>query len=132
METKDDVSRIVSPKLRGKGRPPKSDLQAVKNRTKNKVGRPVGDAGRLQEFKERLLATGGTRILDKMIQIALDDEHPGQMAAIKLAMDRILPASVFDTAKSGGSMPQISINISSLHSPTIETIEDVSDIEVKD
>lgn len=132
MEVKDDVSRIVSPKLRGKGRPPKSDLQAVKNRTKNKVGRPVGDAGRLQEFKERLLATGGTRILDKMIQIALDDEHPGQMAAIKLAMDRILPASVFDTAKSGGSMPQISINISSLHSPTIETVEDVSDVEIKD
>lgn len=130
-ETKETVS-IVSPKLRGKGRPPKSDLQAVKNRTKNKVGRPVGDAGRLQEFKERLLATGGTRILDKMIQIALDDEHPGQMAAIKLAMDRILPASVFDTAKSGGSMPQISINISSLHSPTIETVEDVSDVEVKD
>ena len=131
MEVKDE-SVVLTPKLRGKGRPPKSDLQAVKNRTKNKVGRPVGDAGRLQEFKERLLATGGTRILDKMIQIALDDEHPGQMAAIKLAMDRILPASVFDTAKSGGSMPQISINISSLHSPTIETIEDVSDIEVKD
>lgn len=122
----------IKPKLRGKGRPPKSDLQAVKNRTKNKVGRPVGDAGRLQEFKERLLATGGTRILDKMIQIALDDEHPGQMAAIKLAMDRILPASVFDTAKSGGNMPQISINISSLHSPTIETVDDVSDVEVKD
>ena len=132
-ETKqDDVSMVMSPKLRGKGRPPKTDLQAVKNRTKNKVGRPVGDAGRLQEFKERLLATGGTRILDKMIQIALDDGHPGQMAAIKLAMDRILPASVFDTAKSGGSMPQISINISSLHSPTVETIEDVSDVEVKD
>jgi len=131
METKDDVSRIVSPKLRGKGRPPKSDLQAVKNRTKNKVGRPVGDAGRLQEFKERLLATGGTRILDKMIQIALDDEHPGQMAAIKLAMDRILPASVFDTAKSGGSMPSISINISGLNSPTLETVEDITDIDTQ-
>jgi hypothetical protein len=121
----------IKPKLRGKGRPPKSDLQAVKNRTKNKVGRPVGDAGRLQEFKERLLATGGTRILDKMIQIALDDEHPGQMAAIKLAMDRILPASVFDTAKSGGSMPQISINISGLNSPVIETLEDVTDIDTQ-
>jgi len=132
MTEESNTVSVVSPKLRGKGRPPKSDLQAVKNRTKNKVGRPVGDAGRLQEFKERLLATGGTRILDKMIQIALDDEHPGQMAAIKLAMDRILPASVFDTAKSGGSMPQISINISSLHSPTIETVEDVSDVEVKD
>jgi len=132
MEVKDnDVSMVMSPKLRGKGRPPKTDLQAVKNRTKNKVGRPVGDAGRLQEFKERLLATGGTRILDKMIQIALDDGHPGQMAAIKLAMDRILPASVFDTAKSGGSMPQISINISGLTSPTLETVEDITDIDTQ-
>jgi hypothetical protein len=127
MEIKDKAN-VVSPKLRGKGRPPKSDLQAVKNRTKNKVGRPVGDAGRLQEFKERLLATGGTRILDKMIQIALDDEHPGQMAAIKLAMDRILPASVFDTAKSGGSMPQISINISGLNSPVVSTNDEVIDV----
>lgn len=126
VETVNDLS--IKPKLRGKGRPPKSDLQAVKNRTKNKVGRPVGDAGRLQEFKERLLATGGTRILDKMIQIALDDEHPGQMAAIKLAMDRILPASVFDTAKSGGSMPQISINISGLNTPTVSTSDDVIDV----
>lgn len=122
----------IKPKLRGKGRPPKSDLQAVKNRTKNKVGRPVGDAGRLQEFKERLLATGGTRILDKMIQIALDDEHPGQMAAIKLAMDRILPASVFDTAKSGGNMPQISINISGLNSPVVSTNDEVIDVETTD
>lgn len=128
-ETSSDLS--IKPKIRGKGRPPKSDLQAVKNRTKNKVGRPVGDAGRLQEFKERLLATGGTRILDKMIQIALDDEHPGQMAAIKLAMDRILPASVFDTAKSGGNMPQISINISGLTSPTLETVEDITDIDTQ-
>ena len=134
METKptgvkqDTDVQIMSPKLRGKGRPPKTDLQAVKNRTKNKVGRPVGDAGRLQEFKERLLATGGTRILDKMIQIALDDEHPGQMAAIKLAMDRILPASVFDTAKSGGSMPQISINISGLNNPVVSTNDDVIDV----
>lgn len=133
METKEDtVSVSMSPKLRGKGRPPKTDLQAVKNRTKNKVGRPVGDAGRLQEFKERLLATGGTRILDKMIQIALDDEHPGQMAAIKLAMDRILPASVFDTAKSGGSMPQISINISGLNSPMVSTNDEVIDVETTD
>ena len=133
METKQDTDvQIMSPKLRGKGRPPKTDLQAVKNRTKNKVGRPVGDAGRLQEFKERLLATGGTRILDKMIQIALDDEHPGQMAAIKLAMDRILPASVFDAAKSGGSMPQISINISGLNNPVVSTNDQSLDEDVID
>ena len=111
--------KIIVPKKRGKGRPPKADLLAVKERTKGKVGRPKGDAGRIQEFKERLLATGGTRILDKMISIALDDEHPGQMAAIKLAVDRILPMSVFDAAKQGGQTPQVTINISGINEPQI-------------
>lgn len=110
---------VVVPKKRGKGRPPKSDLEAVKNRTKGKVGRPKGDAGRLQEFKERLLATGGSRILDTMIRIALDDNHPGQMAAIKLAVDRILPMSAFDAAKNGGSAPQVTINISGINEPKV-------------
>lgn len=129
----EETSLPVVPKTRGRGRPPKADLQAVKDRTKNKVGRPKGDAGRLQEFKERLLATGGTRILDKMIQIALDDNHPGQMAAIKLAMDRILPASVFDSAKSGGGTPQINISISALGAPqSVETAVDVTDVEVRE
>ena len=123
-----DVTPIV-PKVRGKGRPPKADLQAVKDRTKGKLGRPVGDTGRLMEFKERLLATGGTRILDKMIAIALNDEHPGQMAAIKMSIDRLLPLSAFDASKnSNGSMPQISINITGLSSPSIQTLDDVSDI----
>jgi len=119
----------LEPKIRGKGRPPKADLVAIKNRTKGKIGRPVGDAGRIEEFKQRLLATGGTRILDKVISIALNDEHPGQMAALKLSLDRILPLSVFDTAKNnGGSLAQISINISGLTTPTLQTVEDVTDV----
>lgn len=117
----------LEPKIRGKGRPPKADLEAVKNRTKGKIGRPVGDAGRIEEFKQRLLATGGTRILDKMIAIALDDEHPGQMAAIKMSIDRMLPMSTFEAAKNGGSMPQISINITGLTSPSVNT-DDVVDV----
>lgn len=123
------IGAIVTPKKRGKGRPPKSDLQAVRESRKGKVGRPKGDNSRIQEFKERLLATGGTRILDKMVQIALDDNHPGQMAAIKLAVDRILPSSVFD-AKAGGGAPQISINITGLGQPSIETVEDITDVYV--
>ena len=119
----------LEPKMRGKGRPPKADLVAIKNRTKGKIGRPVGDAGRIEEFKQRLLATGGTRILDKMIAIALDDEHPGQMEAIKMSIDRMLPMSTFEAAKNGGSMPSISINISSLGQPKIETVEDITDID---
>jgi hypothetical protein len=119
-------------KKRGKGRPKKSEIQAVKNKNKGKVGRPAGDASRLQEFKARLLATGGTRILDKMMEIALTDGHPGQMAAIKLAVDRILPVSMFDTVKTVGTTPQITINIEGLNSPTVQTVEDVTDVEVKE
>lgn len=124
----------VSPKIRGKGRPPKADLIAVKERTKGKIGRPIGDAGRIEEFKQRLLATGGTRILDKMISIALNDDHPGQMAAIKMSVDRMLPMSTFEAAKNGGSTPQISINITSLGQPTISTsdlVEDITDIDTE-
>ena len=122
---------IVKPKLRGKGRPPKSELQAVKDRTKGKVGRPAGDSARLQEFKERLLATGGSRILDKMMEIATTDGHPGQMAAMKLAIDRILPVSMFDAAKNaGGGMPTISINITGLSQPIVTTNSDEDIIDV--
>jgi hypothetical protein len=122
-----EQTKVIVPKTRGKGRPPKVDLIAVKERNKGKVGRPVGDAGRIEEFKQRLLATGGTRILDTMIRIALDDNHPGQMAAIKMSVDRMLPMSSFEAAKNGGSVPQISINITGLTSPTVNT-QDVIDV----
>ena len=123
----EQTTRIV-PKARGKGRPPKADLIAVKERNKGKIGRPVGDAGRIQEFKERLLATGGTRIIDKVVSIAMNDDHQGQMAAIKLCMDRLLPMSVFEAAKQGGNVPTISINISSMAAPVVETVEDITDV----
>jgi hypothetical protein len=130
-ENKEETTSVVVPKARGRGRPPKSDLAAVKDRTKGKVGRPKGDSGRMQEFKERLLATGGNRIIDKVVQVALNDDHPGQMAALKLCLERTLPVSMFEAAKAGGS-PQISINISGLSSPTVEAIEDITDVEVRD
>jgi hypothetical protein len=41
--------------------------------------------------------------------------------------------STFEQSKQGnGGAPTISINISSLGSPKIETLDDVTDIEVKD
>ena len=123
----DEVQSVLG-KTRGKGRPPKAEMEAVRNKNKNKVGRPAGDAARLNEFKARLLATGGSRILDKMIKIALDDNHPGQMAAIKMSIDRIMPMSMFESAKNGGSTPQITINVSGINSNVDvvqETKEDV-------
>src|SRR5574343_313096 len=91
-----------------RGRPRKADIEAKKNR--GKVGRPAGDAARIAEFKARLLATSGDRVIEKVIQIAQNDEHPGQMAALKMCIDRILPLSLFEKDAKGGSR-QVQINI---------------------
>jgi hypothetical protein len=79
-----------------------------------------------------LASPKSAKVLEKVFEVALNDGHPGQIAAMKLVMDRILPTSSFDTAKSGGSTPQINISISSLGAPKIETLDDVTDIDIKD
>lgn len=109
------------------GRPSKARLKAPK-----KPGRPVETRGRIAEFKERLMATSGTKVIDKVISIAQDDEHPGQMAALKMCMDRILPVSLFE--KQSGQKPQIQINIVNTTQEDDSVQIDVSgaeDIEVK-
>lgn len=105
------------PKL---GRPKKADIQ--KKKKPGIVGRPVGDAGRIAEFKARLLATAGDSVITKIIETALTDGHPSQGAMLKFCGDRLLPLSSFE-AKNGGGTPTISINISGITSPTVETSE---------
>lgn len=122
---------VVLGKKRGKGRPKKSEIEAVKNKNVGKRGRPAGDAARIQEFKARLLATGGDRIIDKMVQMALTDGHPGQTAAMKMCIDRLLPVSLFEESKNAGGAPVISINIQGLNTPTAEVVDDITDVEVK-
>jgi hypothetical protein len=67
-------------------------------------------------------------VLEAIYDAALNDEHKNQAAAWKLIVDRIVPVSAFETAKAGGSTPQISINITGLSSPTVSTDEDVIDV----
>jgi hypothetical protein len=55
----------------------------------------------------------GKKILEKVLDIALNDEHQGQMAAMKLCVDRILPMSYFDNAKDA-PRSAIQINITDL------------------
>ena len=78
-----------------------------------------------------LIGTVTIKVLEKVYEVALSDGHPGQMAAMKLVLDRIVPASAFDTTKSAGSTPQISINITGLNSPSVNTeqVYDVSYVE---
>lgn len=106
------------------GRPPKKALAEMKeNRS---VGRPKGTAAIINEYRDRMLMSPkSSKVLEKIFDAALNDDHPHQAAAWKLVVDRVVPVSAFDSAKQGGSTPQISINISSIGQPKIETVEEV-------
>lgn len=112
-----------------KGRPPKSAVEAKKPGNRGKVGRPAGDAARIQELKARLLATTGDKVINKIVEIALNDDHPGQMAALKMCFDRQLPVSLFEKDAKRGSNA-ITINIVGVDNTTIQaTDDDVVDME---
>ena len=80
---------------------------------------------RLHELKAELLTNKKlTGFVEKMFSIAMDDDHPGQMASIKIIADRILPAQGFtmDSKKSTG----VTINITGLQVEKTEE-KDVSE-----
>lgn len=117
-----DLVEHKRPKIQRRklGRPLKKDIEAKKKGNRGKVGRPAGDSARIAEFKARLLGTSGDKIIETLIAKALNPDDKDNMAALKLCVDRILPVSVFDAAKNGGTTPQISINITGLNNPTVD------------
>lgn len=106
---------------RKRGRPRKNEVEAKKRGNRGVRGRPPGDAARINEFKARLLATSGDKVINKIIQIAQDDEHPGQMAALKMCMDRVLPLSYFEKDKQSGGKSSVQITIKGVGGETIIT-----------
>lgn len=120
---------------RGRGRPKKGEIVATKNKNKGVLGRPKGDSAIINEYKIRMLnSPKSAKVLEAIYDAALNDDHKNQAAAWKLIMDRVLPVSVFEQAKQAGQAPQISINISGLSQPTVETVEQVNieDVEYRD
>jgi hypothetical protein len=79
-----------------------------------------------------LASPKSAKVLEKVFEVALNDGHPGQIAAMKLVMDRVLPTSAFDVSKGTGGVPSISINISGLNTPSVNTVEDYTDVTVKE
>ena len=115
---------VVSPTTapRRRGRPPKSIVESKKKR--GKVGRPAGDAQRIQEFKARLLSSSGTKIIDTVIRKALDDNDKDQIAALKMCMDRLLPTSLFEK-DAKGQRNAVTINITGLGETKVEAVEEI-------
>ena len=84
---------------------------------------PKTDTPRIKELKQMLVEGKGPDVVKKVIDIALDDTHPGQMAALKMCMDRALPTSLFE--KTTAQRSAINITISGVSTPEIKDIVDV-------
>ena len=77
---------------------------------------------RLQELKTEFLTHSSLdRYVKKLFDMALDDDHQGQTAAIKIIADRILPTASFSNENKTSSAVQI--NISGLTVDSVEKVE---------
>ena len=86
------------------GRPPKQK--------KRGVGRPKGDAAILAEYKARMLNSPKSRkVLDKLFEIALDDDNKDQVICIKIITDRLLPVGAFAPEKTNTGLSSINISM---------------------
>jgi hypothetical protein len=113
VETVSPVSEPGQTVLKKKGgRPKKAEIQAKLK--PGKVGRPAGDYQKARELCARMLVSEGDRMLRTLIEMALKDGHPNQMAALKMCLDRSLPISYFESKDGNGGQNGIVINISGL------------------
>ena len=117
---------------RGRGRPKKTDVAAVKKGNRGVRGRPKGDAAVMNEYKARMLASPkSAKVLEAIFNAALDDDHKNQAAAWKLVMDRVAPTAMFEKeVVQGNGRSAIQINITGVGSTEIlGSPEDGSTIE---
>lgn len=97
---------------------------------KKPVSTVVGKKQRMEEFREMLLSpVTGEHVIRKTIEIALNDEHPGQLSALKMCMDRMLPTSLFDEKKDNGRVA-VQITISGIGESTdvIDAVDNITDV----
>jgi len=68
-----------------------------------------------------LLEDSAEDVVRKLLKIALDDNHPQQMTAIKTVVDRMLPVSEFDKESKGGGIKTVFVDRSCAGKVTITT-----------
>lgn len=111
-------------KKRGRGRPRKTEIEAKKPGGRKSVGRPKGDTAIMNDYKSRMLASPKSEaIMNKVLDLAMDDEHPDGQACRKLVFDRLLPSSFFEKDKLSQGKGSIEININTTGSATVSTDE---------
>lgn len=102
--SKDVVPRLRSPTLKGlKKIDPESPSKAV------------------AIFTAKFISSGKMdKLLEKMVEVAFDDDHKLQGMAWQELMKRGLPMTMFESVKGGGNGPVINISIGSAEEIDIE------------
>jgi len=140
IEYEPDDKPIVKPSLARKieeeeskpkkrGRPTKAEKE---EKEKKAVGRPPGTQAIMNEYKARLLRSPNSeKVIQKIFQVALEDEHKHQAACMKMIMDRMLPIRAFEQeVEKGGGRSNVTINITGVgESVSISGSEDSEAIE---
>ena len=122
---KDKVEQLK----RGRGRPKGSVKMTIQRFADNPpTTLPKTDHQRLKELKELMIRSGGKDVAQKVIEIALNDDHPHQLVALKMCLDRTLPVSLFEKDKSQRSA--VTINITGLGQEPI-IVDEPEDVEAK-
>ena len=100
-----------------------------KVKKKNKKGAPLGNRAILADYKARMLASPKSRkVLQTVLDAAMDDNHKHQAVAWKLVMDRIVPVSSFaEREATDGKGLQITIAVAAPESfHTDNNIKDIN------
>jgi hypothetical protein len=115
---------------RGRGRPKGSVKMTIQRFADNPpMVLPKTDHQRLKELKELMIRSGGKDVAQKVIEIALNDDHPHQLVALKMCLDRTLPVSMFEKDKSQRSA--VTINITGLGQEPMVVDAEPEDVEAK-
>ena len=99
-----------------KGRP-KGSVKMTLQRVADNPNLLKTEGDKLKELKNLLISSRGKDVVEKALEIAMNDEHPHQGAMIKICMDRLLPVSLFEKEK--GQRSAVTINITGIDAPQI-------------
>jgi len=119
-------STINSTIPKKKGRP-KGSVKLTLQRVANNPELLKTDGDKLKELKNLLVSSKGKDVVEKALEIAMNDEHPHQGAMIKLCMDRLLPVSLFEKDKAQRSA--VTIRITGIGDVGVDGEKPIADIE---
>lgn len=107
-------------------KPTGNPLGRPKKKVKSKkIGRPIGEAGIMKQYRDRMLnSPKSKKVLDSIFAAALDDDHKNQAAAWKIVVDRIVPVSSFDKIAGQTTRSSITVNISGVPGVEISAAEE--------